>query len=153
MRLLSEQVISFLKNQGFVIVSTISRDGGIHNSCKGITKIDRYGKIYLFDLYTGKTYENLRENPTISVTSVDEHRFVGYCLKGKAEIVTSDKLNAQMIRAWDDMIVSRVTRRLLRNIRNEKGHHSHPEVRLPRPKYMIVMDVEQVIDLTPQHLK
>lgn len=153
MQSLSEQIVSFLKNQGFVIVSTISRDGGIHSSCKGITKIDRNGKIYLFDLYMGRTYENLKENPAITLTSADEHRFIGYCLKGKAEIVASDKFNAQMITAWDDMIVSRVTRRLLRNIRNEKGHHSHPEVRLPRPKYMIVMEVEEIIDLTPQHLK
>lgn len=29
----------------------------------------------------------------------------------------------------------------------------HPEALLPKPEYMIVMEVEEIIDLTPKHLK
>jgi putative heme iron utilization protein len=153
MKKLSADIIRFLENQGFVIVSTIDGNGGVHNSCKGIVKINQKGEIYLFDLYLGRTYKNLKANPHISITAVDEHKFMGYCLKGKAKEMTEAKLIPQLIKSWDERVTSRLTRRLLKNIHEEKGHPRHPEILLPKPEYLIVMDVEDIIDLTPHPLK
>lgn len=153
MKILNDDIIYFFKKQGYTIVSTFSADGTIHNACKDIVKIGEDGKIYLLDLYMGKTYRNLKENPTLSITSADEHTFTGYCLKGKAKIIPREELHPDILKAWDQTIVSRVTSRLLRNIRGEKGHPAHPEALLPKPKYMIMVEVEEVIDLTPRHLK
>jgi len=41
----------------------------------------------------------------------------------------------------------------LRNIREEKGHPRHPEVFLPKPVYMIAIEVQEIVDLTPHHLR
>lgn len=153
MKKLSADIIRFLENQGFVIVSTIDGNGSVHNSCKGIVKINQKGEIYLLDLYLGRTYKNLRANPHISITAVDEYKFMGYCLKGKAKEMTEAKLTPQIIRAWDERITNRLTRRLLKNIHEEKGHPRHPEILLPKPEYLIVMEVEDVIDLNPHPLK
>lgn len=153
MKRLTEEIIGFLQNQNFVIVSTLDSDRSIHSACKGIVKIDPAGKIYLLDLYQGKTFQNLKRNPYISITAVDEHRFSGYCLKGKAKIIERDKLRSQIITTWEDKIISRITQRVVKNIRGEKGHPRHPEALLPKPKYMIVMKVQEVIDLMPHHLK
>lgn len=153
MKRLGDEVVHFFQSQGCVVVSTIDKQGYPHNGCKGIVKINRGGKIYLLDLYRAQTYFNLRHNPHISLTAIDEHKFVGYCLKGKAEIIPEEKIPAQIIKAWEDKITSRLTRRLLKNIREEKGHPRHPEVFLPKPKYMLAMKVEECIDLTPHHLK
>jgi len=150
---LSEGVIQFFQNQDFTIVSTLDADGGVHNSCKGIVRVSENGEIYLLDLYEGKTYENLKRNADISITAVDEHRFKGYCLKGKGRIIAGDQLDPQLITAWGARIASRLTQRLLKNIHEEKGHPRHPEALLPQPKYMIVMKVGEIVDLTPQHLK
>lgn len=153
MKRLSDDIVQFFQKQGFVIVSTVDGNGYAHSSCKGIVKINRNGRIYLLDLYKERTYENLRQNPHISITAVDEHRFRGYCLKGKAKIIKRAKLKSQIIEAWEDKITSRITQRIIKSIRGEKGHPRHPEVLLPKPEYMIVMEVEEVIDLTPNHLK
>jgi len=153
MKKLSDEIIHFFQNQGCVVVSTIDKRGFVHNSCKGIVKINSRGSIYLLDLYKAKTYENLKKNPHISITAVDEHKFMGYCLKGKAKILPEAKLHSQVIKAWEDRITDRLTRRLLKNIREEKGHLRHPEVLLPKPEYMIAMEVEEIVDLTPHHLK
>ena len=153
MKKLSDEIISFFQKQGFVIVSTIDSTGSLHNSCKGIVEIDKNGQIYLFDLYMLKTRANLQKNPNMSLTAVDEHRFLGYCLKGKARIVTEDEIQPRLIKAWEDRITSRLTGRLLRNIRGEKGHPRHPEALLPKPEYLISMEVEEIIDLTPHPLK
>jgi len=149
MKRLSEEVVHFFQNQGCVIVSTIDENGYPGNSCKGIVDIDREGHVYLLDLYRAKTYENLKVNPNISVTAVDEHKFIGYCLKGKARIVTQGEIESHLKKAWEERITSRLTRRLIKNIHGEKGHARHPEALLPEPEYMIAMDVVEIVDLAP----
>lgn len=153
MKSFSDEVMHFLKKQGFAIVSTLDKNGTIHTACKGILKIIPEGEVYLVDLYQGRTYRNLKANQTISISAADEHTFTGYSLKGRAEIIPREELEAHILKAWDGMIVGRVARRLLKNIREEKGHPAHPEMLLPEPKYMIKMKVEEIIDLTPKHLK
>ena len=153
MRRLGNEIIHFFNSQGFVIASTVDKDGKVHTSCKGIVKINLKGEVYLLDLYKHRTYENLKNNPHISITAVDEHRFLGYCLKGKARIIIEDDIKPNIMKSWDDRITSRLSRRILKNIRDEKGHHSHPEALLPKPKYLIVMQVQEIVDLTPQHIK
>ena len=153
MKKIPENIINFLRSQGFVVVSSIDNEGRPHNSCKGIIEIDKKGIIYLLDLYMAKTYKNLKRRPLISITAVDEHRFKGYCLKGKARIINKDILNSKQIKSWDDKITSRLSQRVLKNIRGEKGHPQHPELSLPIPKYMIAIEVQEIVDLTPQQIK
>jgi len=147
MKKLSEEIRHFLQNQGFVIISTIDKNGYPHNSCKGIVKINGNDKIYLLDLYHAKTCTNLKANPHISITVVDEHKFKGYCLKGRAKIIVGNNLALEIIRAWESRITTRIAQRLLKNMREEKGHSQHPEALLPKPEYMIEMEVDEIVDL------
>ena len=153
MKTFNTEIIQFLHNQSFVIVSTRDKDGTLHSACKGIIKIGPGRKIFLLDLYKGRTFENLKRNPYLSITAVDEHKFIGYCLKGKAELIPEIKLRNRIIKTWEDRITTRVTHRVLKNLREEKGHPRHPEALLPKPQYMIAMKIEEIIDLTPHHLK
>ncbi len=153
MKKLSDEIVHFFQNQGYVVVSTIDKNGFPHNACKGIIKINARGRIYLLDLYKANTFENLVRSPNISITAIDEHKFIGFCLKGRAAIVPQEKIQPQIIKAWEDRITSRLTRRVLKNIREEKGHPKHPEVLLPKPQYLIAVNIQEVIDLTPHHLK
>lgn len=149
----SDEIRDFFQKQGFVVVSTVDRDGTIHNSCKGIVKIDKGGKIYLLDLYSARTFDNLKKNPQISITAVDEHNFSGYCLKGKGKIIKVEGLDSSIIKAWEEKITGRISRRIIRNLHGEQGHPRHPEANLPKPRYMILMEVAEVVDLTPGHIK
>ena len=150
---LKEEVVHFFQNQGFAIVSTVTKQGRLHSSCKGIIQINRTGFVYLLDLYKQRTYANLKHNQHISITGVDEHKFRGYCLQGRAKIVDSHRLKPHILKAWEEKVTSRIATRVLKNIHGEKGHAKHPEVMLPQPEYLIVMKVAQCIDLTPPHLK
>jgi general stress protein 26 len=153
MKKLTNEIIEFFRRQNFVIVSTIDKNGFAHSSCKGIVSIDKRGYAYLLDAYKAKTYHNLKRNPYLNITAIDEHKFVGYCLKGKAEILPKSKFDSDILEAWENKITSRLTHRLLKNIHGEKGHPRHPEAILPKPKYMIIMEIEDIVDLTPKHLK
>ena len=150
---LSDELVHFLHRQGHTVISTIDTDGSIHNSCKGIVEKDKEGKIYLLDLYKQRTYENLKNNNHITLAVVDEHKFVGYCLKGKASIVDEKTVHSDTIKAWEKKITSRISQRILKNVHGQIGHPEHPEMLLPKPEYLIMMEVEKVVDLTPHSLK
>jgi len=150
---LTDVIVRFLEAQGCVVLSSIDEGGFPHSSCKDIVKIDKEGHIYLLDVYHGKTFENLKRNPLASVTAFNEHKFIGYCLKGRAKMLSEQEIAQELIKAWEDRITIRSTQRLLKNLHEEKGHPHHPEAALPRPKYLIKLDVEEIIDLAPYNLR
>lgn len=151
--MIEHDIVQFFHNQHFTVISTIDKNGYPHNSCKGIVEIDESGKVYLLDLYMARTYENLKNNPRISITAINEHKFIGYCLKGKAKIVPKSEVTKRILKLWDDRITSRISHRLLKNMHGEKGYGAHPEALLPRPEYLIEVDIEEIIDLIPGHIK
>lgn len=148
--IIPDEIVHFLQKQHFVVVSTIDKNGNPHCVCKGIVNIEKEGKISLLDLYVGATHKNLKQNPRISIAAVDEHRFIGYCLKGKGKIAN---IKSHILQEWSNKIVTRIANRIVKRLHGEKGHPRHPEILMPKPKYMIVMEVEEIIDLTPGHLK
>lgn len=150
---LSEQVTQFFDSQNFVIVSTVDETGRPHSSCKGIFRIEEDGTVYLLDLYKGRTSRNLKQNPNISITAVDEHKFRGWCLKGEARIINENELQPGVLADWKKKITGRITHRLLKNMHGEKGHPLHPEAQLPKPEYLIEMKVSGIVDLAPSGLK
>ncbi|MEI8349575.1 MAG: pyridoxamine 5'-phosphate oxidase family protein [Candidatus Omnitrophota bacterium] len=153
MIILSPTLINFFEKQTFVIVSTIDSSGSINCAAKGIVMAQKQGKIYLIDLYKTNTFHNLQENHTISVTAVDEHLFMGYTLKGRARMVARDKIGAPLIKKWEARVVHRISKRLIKNVKDNRDSRHHPEVKFPYPQYLIEMSVEEVVDLTPAHLK
>ena len=153
MKTMSSEMVDFFRSQGYLIISTIDKEGRLHNACKGLVDIDHSGRLYLLDLYRGATYQNLLQNDHISVTAVDEHKFKGYSIKGRASIIRREDMEPRLIKAWEDKITSRITERVIRNITQKKGHPLHPEASFPDPKYLIVVEAGEVVDLTPRHLK
>ncbi len=153
MQEISAVITDFLRSQSFVIVSSIDKNGFPHSSCKDIVKIDPGGKVYLLDAYHGVTAENIKRNPQISISVLDEHKFTGYCLKGKAKVMPDNNISQEIIRTWEDKITSRLAKRLLRNLSGDKGHRHHPEASLPHPKHIIVIEVEGIVNLATYQLR
>jgi len=153
MKPISTIIIDFLDAQDFVVVSSIDKIGFPHSSAKAIVKIDPLGEIYLMDVYHGVTRENIQRNPQISISAIDEHKFIGYCLKGKARLIQDGRISQEIIKTWEKNIVSRLTKRLLKNLVQDRAQGHHPEASLPQPKHLIVLEVEEIVDLAPYNLR
>ena len=149
---ISKDIVKFLRKQGFVIVSTLDSKGHIHCSAKGIVGIEDEGRVFVIDLYHGNTSANLKANSTVSITAIDEHTFEGYTCKGKAKFIQREKAGTHIIKEWEDKVIERISNRVIRGVKDKKNIH-HPESALPHPKYFIEIDVEEIVDLTPAHLK
>ncbi|MFH1248364.1 MAG: pyridoxamine 5'-phosphate oxidase family protein [Candidatus Omnitrophota bacterium] len=146
-------VLSFFQRQHFVIISTIDKDSRPHNSCKGIVDITGEGMVYILDLYLKQTFANLKNNPNVSITAVEEGSFRGYSLKGRATIVKRQDLKESLLKKWDEKLAKRISHRVIKNIRQEKTGSLNPETFLPKPMYMVLAKIEEVVDLMPVNIK
>ena len=153
MKRIPQDIIDFLRQQGFVVISSLDEAGFPHSSCKAIVKIDEAGKILLMDVYHGKTCQNIERSQQVSISAVDEHNFMGYCLKGKARVMPDNNMTQEIIKKWEDNITSRIAKRLLRNLTRESTQGHHPEASLPFPKHLIEIQVEEIVDLAPAQLR
>jgi predicted pyridoxine 5'-phosphate oxidase superfamily flavin-nucleotide-binding protein len=150
---LTPAIKNFFSKNGSALVSTINDEGAIHCSVKGIVSIDESGLIHMVDLYMNRTYHNLKENPNISVTVVDNEKFMGYTLQGEARIISSNDIEPYYITEWERRIIQRITSRVLRSVQNNSKSKEHFEAQLPNdPKYLIEMQVENIIDLRPTQI-
>ncbi len=150
---IEDKIISFLRAQGFVIVSSLDQEGRIHCSAKGVVGLEGVGKVYVIDLYCGATFRNLKANPTISLTAVDEQQFCGYTLQGKAKIIKGQEISQSVIDQWQKTLINRMSTRVIKNIKRDKSSEHQPETGFPQPEYLIEVTVEAIVDLAPAQLK
>jgi len=150
---LAPEVVSFFNKQNVVIVSTLDARGHIHCAAKGLVGIKKEGKVCIIDLYQLNTFDNLKRSAAITITAVDEPDFIGYSLKGRGKIVERQEIKEHVIAEWDERVVQRISQRVIANIRKSSQDSFHPEAQLPLPQYLITVEVEEVVDLTPAHIK
>jgi len=146
---LSRDQMNLLQRQGFVMVATLDSRNKINCSAKGIVGIEE-DKVFIIDLYKGITYKNLARNSTVSIDAIDEHSFSGVTIQGKAKIVLREKIEDHIIKKWENSIIRRISSRVIKSVQTSVKSRKHFEVDLPKhPKYLIEIDVEKVIDLSP----
>lgn len=148
---ISSSVKNLLGKQHFVIVASLNKSGTIHTSAKGVVDVDPKGKIFILDVYKAKTYKNVKNNPHVTLTSIDEKNYRGYSIRGRASIIKEDKLPKDKLKIWHDKVSKRIAKRIIRHVRGESsGHEGIPEADFPLPQYIIEVSVEAVIDLAPR---
>lgn len=152
MKEISKEVAGFFRKQHYVIVTTIDEKGFPHSSCKGLVKIED-DRVYLLDLYKQRTYRNLKKIRKINVTAVDGELFHGYCIKGTARIVKIEAAHKELLNQWEENIVKRVSHRVISHLHGERSSAYHPESLMPRPQYIIVMTIKEIVDLVPKFIK
>lgn len=82
-------------------VATASAGGLPNISLKGSLRVLDDEHLMFADLFSLKTRKNLQENPQVAVMVYDDATHTGYCLKGRAEMISEGPLfdqTAEMIR-------------------------------------------------------
>jgi len=92
---ISQEIQEFLKGK-MAWVSTATRDGMPNATPKGSVQVIDDTHLVFADLFSLKTRENLKANPKVAVTVVDEKTYRGYQLKGSAELLTNGPIFDQV---------------------------------------------------------
>jgi uncharacterized pyridoxamine 5'-phosphate oxidase family protein len=147
-------LMDFLKDHHTAVVATLDEGGCVHTSVKGIVGVAAAGRLYVVDLYKRQTYQNILKRACVTVTVLDQDRFVGWSLQGRGKTVEKEAIAAELHAEWEERIVNRISERLLSNLRSAFGGKANYESQLPHmPQYVIEVDVEKVVDLRPTCIK
>ena len=146
-RLITEEVRELLKNKGFVSIGTIDANGYPCVVPKFLITINN-DFIYLADYIIGSTFENIKVNPKISLSAVNENTLVRYQINGTAEIINKgleyDKLTNELRKKELNFTIERV----VKGIQREEKHQNF-EIAFPERFVVIRIKVKEIVKITP----
>jgi len=123
---MTDEVMDFIHRNKPALVATASRDGLPNVAPKGtLTAYDEEHLVYA-DLVPGRTTRNIQENGKVSVVVLDPQTMRGYQIKGTGKIEK-------------DIRVRELSCQLFRSL----------PMKIPEPKEVVLISVEDVIDLAP----
>jgi predicted pyridoxine 5'-phosphate oxidase superfamily flavin-nucleotide-binding protein len=142
-----EKVLERIKLRKFVAVATSDRAGVPNSAPKLLLKID--GKaVYLVDYSIGKTHENLKINPQISISFIDGDSLFGYKLEGKAEIIEKGKVYEECLNELKERELELTIERVIEGVRAGKPHKVF-EVEIPERSLVYKVKIEAGSEITP----
>lgn len=117
-------------------VASCDENGHPNSASKMLVDIARPNKVFYLDHKFTTTYNNLKNNPHLSISFMDDVNFTGYRLSGKGKILHSGKEFKAASKQWEKRLIRYEADRMLRRI---TGHHSAREAENALPADFVIV--------------
>jgi len=145
---IEKDIIKYFTKNHIVLVSTLDCNARIYSSIKGLVYISEDAKAYIVDLFHNNTFRNIQKDNRISLTAVSVYHFKGYVLQGIARCLQIEDIPNLVKNKWEEHLVSRISERIIKNLQ-DRTVFGQPEAELPKIKYFIEVEIENIINLAP----
>jgi len=143
---LLKNFLPFLSKGRFVNVATCSLERMPNVAPKLVARIEK-NIIYIIDYVLGKTYLNLKENPRVSVSFIDEKTLTGYQLNGTVDILEEGEEFEKFSDEFQSIKTSFTVERILLNIRS--GEKASPlEFGLPEKFLILKIKIIEIVEIS-----
>lgn len=119
--MLPKKIIDGLHSKEFISVATCDFNGQPNAAPKLILKIED-NIIYLIDYTIGRTWVNLKSNPRVSLSFVDQDALIGYQLNGEVELIESGATYNKMLHELHEKEVGLSAKRIVEGVLRGKKH-------------------------------
>jgi predicted pyridoxine 5'-phosphate oxidase superfamily flavin-nucleotide-binding protein len=140
-----KKVSELLRVREFISVATSDSKGMPNAAPKFVLKLEN-NFIYLVDYVIGRTWENVKVNPRISLSFMDTDTLVGYQINGPVEIIDSgpeyDKILKELLQKKIDLS----TKRIIEGVETGKVHGSF-EVAIPDKIVILKVRLEEIVEI------
>jgi len=143
----TKEIKEFLINTEFVSIGTSDARGKPCVTPKLLIAF-KDDFIYLADYVIGRTFQNLKVNPKISISAVDVNKLIHYQINGTAVIMNKGLEYDRIIGELKKKEISFTVERIINGVRREKKHH-YFEAAFPELFVVIKMKIKEVIKMTP----
>lgn len=143
--LLSAGIKEFLINKVFINIATCDLKHNPNVAPKFILKIED-DCLYLGDYVINKTFKNIKNNPRVSLATVDLNKLVGYQMNGIARIVGKGTEYKELFKKMQDRQVELSTNRIIEGIRAERKHENF-EVSLPERVVFFKVQINEIVKI------
>jgi len=119
--MLSEKFMTILERDKYIFVSVSTSDlqGNPNCACKLLVKIEK-DYLYLFDYPTWRTWQNLQQNPKVSISLLDESELKCYKINGRVETIEEGAIHDSMREAIEEKRTDISTKHIVESVRNDK---------------------------------
>jgi nitroimidazol reductase NimA-like FMN-containing flavoprotein (pyridoxamine 5'-phosphate oxidase superfamily) len=141
------KIAEILKNREFIEVATADTANRPNAAPKFFLKLeDKF--LYLVDYVRGHTLKNLKVNPRVSLSFMDQDTLTGYQVNGTVEIVNSGKEYSRLMDELSKKLISFSANRLIDGVR--RGHkHREFETTFPESVLFFKVFVNGITEITP----
>ncbi len=137
--------LPFLAKGKFVNVATCSNERMPNVAPKLIAKTDK-NVIYLIDYVIGKTYSNLKDNPRVSLSFIDDRTLTGYQMNGSVDILESGEEFEKFIEEFQKIKTDFTVERILLNVRT--GEKAAPlDFSMPDKFAILKVKVIEIVEI------
>ncbi len=143
--MLTKTISDFLKNREFVSVATCDLDGQPSAAPKLILKVED-NFIYLVDYTLTKSYENIKINPRISLSFVNNENLKGYQVNGSVELIDKGPVYEKTALEFSQKENNLLTDRVIKGVSTGK-HHDNFEVAIPGKFVIFKIKIKEVVEI------
>ncbi len=141
--MITKKIADLLKNREFISVASCDFEGRPNVAPKFLLKIED-GFIYLVDYVVGRTFENLKINPRVSLSVMDTDALKGYQINGSVEIIEKGQLYDSILNELKNKEISLATERVIKGVQRGQKHQSF-EVAFPERIAIFKMKKEEAV--------
>lgn len=145
--MISKRINELLQSRGFISVATSDLNGQPNAAPKFLLKAEN-NFIYLMDYIIGKTWENIKINPRVSLSFMDADSLVGYQMNGPVEIIDSGPEYEEILEELLKREIDLSTKRIIEGVERGKIHGSF-EVAIPDKFVLFKVKIEEVVEIGP----
>ncbi len=136
-----------LKNIAFLHVASCGLDSIPNAAAKFLLKYED-GYIYLVDYVISKTWKNLKVNPKVSVSFINDDTLIGYQINGRVQIIENGILYNKLLDELNQKAVSLSASRILDGLDKGKMHKNF-EIEMTEKFVIFKIKVEEVVKISP----
>lgn len=146
--MITKKIAELLTSREFISVATCNLHGLPNAAPKFVLKLEN-NFIYLIDYTIGRTWENIKVNPKVSMSLTDPDALMGYQINGVAEIIDKGPHYESIVKELLQKEIDLSTKRIIEGVQQGKVHRSF-EVAITDKFVVFKVKIEEVVEIGPR---
>lgn len=146
-----EQFLEHKNGLKVISVASASPEGTPNSAPKMLVDVRRPNQVLFLEYQFTRTYSNLRANPKLSLSFMDDDAFTGYRLTGRAEVLAVGAEYEAARKNWEKRLVSYEADRIVKRVTGQYSTRQ-AENTLPRDFVIVKFTAEEAAIVKPDRV-
>jgi len=145
--MINKNIKALIESREFISVASCDLEARPNAAPKFLLKVES-NYIYLVDYVIGKTFQNIRANPFVSLSFFDNNSLMGYQINGSVEIIDSADEYAAALKELQRKEIDLSITRIIDGVIKGKAHKTF-EMVSSRKFVVLKIRVEEIVQMQP----
>ena len=145
--MLTHKIKSILDTREFISVATCDFKGKPNVAPKFVLKHEG-SFIYLADHVIGRSYENLKANPRVSLGVMNMDNLTGYQVNGTVELIEKGEAHDKFVKEFIEKEISLSAKRIIEGVGSGKKHTDF-ELSISNKIVIFKVKIEDIAEIYP----